>query len=505
GFIDGQQKKDSPFIYWVRKAYIDRSYVLHNCQHFPQMAKRVTAYPLQQLFPSGKVRGRASPASLASSRKILTSARRAENPNKKGWVEAVIDEVLGDRIYFCKLVKEDLVWKRHLNQIIKGPECDSDRGTENEEIISDNSVGFDKFYSKLQDLEVGNKKGIDSVPGLSEKPNVNLVNVNKSIGSTFPKEHAIQKEPATDTKPNEDLRDKDKITTPNSPLDELKELAKPLNINTVPKIENDDSPNSRPRESTFNLSKAMPIISLPTFSGKYDEWNAFIDLFTVLVDKNEHFSPAQKFIYLKTHLAGEPLTEVREMLVTDDNYKTALDLLKKRYSNKLVIINSDLKALIETPNVTKGDASNLRRFLSHIKQHINSLKSLKVPVDTWDLMLIYLLSHKLDFRTHQSYELEKPSNDLPKLVGLIDFIEKRCTALENVTVPDTKYKPRLTHVANTSHETKTILSIVVSSSNRARIPINVNLYKITNYVLIVLVVDILLPNVHRMDKLKTHR
>ncbi|KAJ8959564.1 hypothetical protein NQ317_009215 [Molorchus minor] len=171
------------------------------------------------------------------------------------------------------------------------------------------------------------------------------------------------------------------------------------------------------------------------------------------VDKNEHFSAAQKFIYLKTHLAGEPLTEVREMLVTDDNYKTALDLLKKRYSNKLVIINSHLKALIETPNVTKGDASNLRRFLSHIKQHINSLKSLEVPVDTWDLMLIYLLSHKLDFRTHQSYELEKPSNDLPKLVDLIDFIEKRCTALENVTVPDTKYKPRLTHVANTSHET----------------------------------------------------
>ncbi|KAJ8966512.1 hypothetical protein NQ317_010498 [Molorchus minor] len=193
-------------------------------------------------------------------------------------------------------------------------------------------------------------------------------------------------------------------------------------LSAVPKIENGNSPNSRPRESTSNpLSKAMPKISLPTFSGKYDEWNAFIDLFTVL--------PAN------------PLTEVREMLVTDDNYKTALDLLKKRYSNKLVIINSHLKALIETPNVTKGDASNLRRFLSHIKQHINSLKSLEVPVDTWDLMLIYLLSHKLDFRTHQSYELEKPSNDLPKLVDLIDFIEKRCTALENVTVPDTKYKP----------------------------------------------------------------
>ncbi|KAJ8977144.1 hypothetical protein NQ317_016810 [Molorchus minor] len=42
----------------VRKAYIDRSYVLNNCHHFPQIAKRVTAYPLQQFFPSGKMRGR---------------------------------------------------------------------------------------------------------------------------------------------------------------------------------------------------------------------------------------------------------------------------------------------------------------------------------------------------------------------------------------------------------------------------------------------------------------
>ncbi|KAJ8968459.1 hypothetical protein NQ317_005843 [Molorchus minor] len=42
----------------IRKAYIDRSYVLNNCHHFPQIAKRVTAYPLQQFFPSGKMRGR---------------------------------------------------------------------------------------------------------------------------------------------------------------------------------------------------------------------------------------------------------------------------------------------------------------------------------------------------------------------------------------------------------------------------------------------------------------
>ncbi|KAJ8972048.1 hypothetical protein NQ317_013192 [Molorchus minor] len=60
GFIyRALRKTGSKGIYrQVRKAYIDRSYVLNNCHHFPQIAKRVTAYPLQQFFPSGKMRGR---------------------------------------------------------------------------------------------------------------------------------------------------------------------------------------------------------------------------------------------------------------------------------------------------------------------------------------------------------------------------------------------------------------------------------------------------------------
>ncbi|KAJ8977241.1 hypothetical protein NQ317_007418, partial [Molorchus minor] len=81
----------------VRKAYIDRSYVLNNYHHFPQIAKRVTAYPLQQFFPSGKMRGRrprrwqqschlggeaargsAQPTPPASQSLKLISARRAE-------------------------------------------------------------------------------------------------------------------------------------------------------------------------------------------------------------------------------------------------------------------------------------------------------------------------------------------------------------------------------------------------------------------------------------------
>lgn len=44
--------------------------------------------------------------------------RDYRNPNKKNWVPCIIDEILGEKIYMCKLVKEDLIWKRHLDQIL---------------------------------------------------------------------------------------------------------------------------------------------------------------------------------------------------------------------------------------------------------------------------------------------------------------------------------------------------------------------------------------------------
>lgn len=37
--------------------------------------------------------------------------------NKKGFVQCIVDEVLGD--YLCKILADGTIWKRHLNQMIK--------------------------------------------------------------------------------------------------------------------------------------------------------------------------------------------------------------------------------------------------------------------------------------------------------------------------------------------------------------------------------------------------
>uniref|UniRef100_A0A1Y1K1P5 RNA-directed DNA polymerase n=2 Tax=Photinus pyralis TaxID=7054 RepID=A0A1Y1K1P5_PHOPY len=45
--------------------------------------------------------------------------RDYRNPNKKGWVEAKIEEIINERVYLCRVLGEELIWKRHVDQILK--------------------------------------------------------------------------------------------------------------------------------------------------------------------------------------------------------------------------------------------------------------------------------------------------------------------------------------------------------------------------------------------------
>lgn len=55
-----------------------------------------------------------------------------------------IDELIGDSVYFCKLLTENLVWKRHADQIIKY----------SEQIVEDSEVIPDKITPRENNNEL---------------------------------------------------------------------------------------------------------------------------------------------------------------------------------------------------------------------------------------------------------------------------------------------------------------------------------------------------------------
>ncbi|KAG5861358.1 hypothetical protein JTB14_024745 [Gonioctena quinquepunctata] len=166
----------------------------------------------------------------------------------------------------------------------------------------------------------------------------------------------------------------------------------------------------------------LPNLNIPIFTGSYEDWRSFYDLFLALVDKNSNLADSQKLLYLKSVVKNEPLSLINKLSITDGNYTIALDILKKRYNNKMAIINSHIKSLLEI-EVQRENSFSIRDFITKIKQHFNALKAMSVPVDSWDLILVYIFSNKLNFHTHKAYELERDSAKTPKLEEFLEFLD----------------------------------------------------------------------------------
>ncbi|KAG5869979.1 hypothetical protein JTB14_017401 [Gonioctena quinquepunctata] len=130
--------------------------------------------------------------------------------------------------------------------------------------------------------------------------------------------------------------------------------------------------NSQPSPPAVKVK--LPNLNIPTFDGNYGEWRTFIDLFTASVHNDNLLAKSQKFVYLKSFLKGEPLSLIRELNISDDNYSKALDLLKTQYDKKMPAINYHIVGLLEA-TLIKG-LNGLRDFNSLIRQHINALEAL---------------------------------------------------------------------------------------------------------------------------------
>lgn len=203
----------------------------------------------------------------------------------------------------------------------------------------------------------------------------------------------------------------------------------------------DELSTNRTSQSQINISQTsaspgakIPDIKLPTFNGDFAQWASFYDIFSNLIVKNTSLSNVQRLMYLKSCLKDEPLKLISNLQLTGTNFNIALQTLIDRYDNNLVTINCHIKTLLEIPSFTRLNAQNLRDFVTTIKQNVESLKNLQVPVQYWDLLLIYIFTQKLDFNTRKAYELEKDRTHLPTLDNLFSFLEKRCLALESLSL-----------------------------------------------------------------------
>ncbi|KAK9739544.1 Protein of unknown function (DUF1759) [Popillia japonica] len=214
-------------------------------------------------------------------------------------------------------------------------------------------------------------------------------------------------------------------------------------------------------DSNKSVQVKLPDIKLPTFSGAYEEWYSFIEIFDSMIHENSQIPVIQKFYYLKMSLSGEAAAHVQALKPTIENYEHARKILAETYDKKQYIVDAHLTSILYTPeNIELWEQTII--FVMKQKLDFNCKRqweletAKKSNLPTLDKTIIFVMKQKFDFNIKRQWELEtaKKSN-LPTLDGFFTFLEQRCYANEsiniNIMATNKRTQKTHTHVTTNTH------------------------------------------------------
>ncbi|XP_052743666.1 uncharacterized protein LOC128199212 isoform X1 [Bicyclus anynana] len=191
----------------------------------------------------------------------------------------------------------------------------------------------------------------------------------------------------------------------------------------------------------------LPPVDIQQFNGKFTEYIPFISLFKSMIHNNSSLDVIQKLYYLRSYLIGEPLDLIKNLPITPESYSEALKLLENRYENKYKIVNEHISHLLDLKCITKSTASNLRDFVSCIRQQLAAISIHEPNVIHWSPILLCIFSRKLDSFTTRAYQMDRSSDNKPSLEEFLQYLEKRALALENAEQGHTAGNSRVAALA----------------------------------------------------------
>lgn len=191
----------------------------------------------------------------------------------------------------------------------------------------------------------------------------------------------------------------------------------------------------------------LPQINLPTFSGRYEEWQTFYDMFSSLIHKNQSITAVQKLHYLKSYLTGEAKNLLSNFSTTEANYEEAWKQLVKRYNNKRYNSNAILRSLFAMRKINTESAGAVKNLLDTTSTCLKSLQNMGIDTSSWDAIIVFFVVSKLDTESMRQWEqhVSMVTDELPTWEQLREYLEHRFRSLEmidtNVTRPNQPAKP----------------------------------------------------------------
>ena len=174
----------------------------------------------------------------------------------------------------------------------------------------------------------------------------------------------------------------------------------------------------------------LPKITLPRFNGDPAKWTSFWDSYESAIHLNSELTEVDKFNYLRSLLDHSAYDAIAGLTLSSANYQQAIEILRKRFGNKQVIISKHMDTLMNMDSITSDrQLKELRRLYDHTESHTRSLRSLGIEAASYGALLSPVLLTKLppELRLIVSRKVSDSNLDMDALLGTF---EEELTARE---------------------------------------------------------------------------
>lgn len=190
----------------------------------------------------------------------------------------------------------------------------------------------------------------------------------------------------------------------------------------------------QPSDDNSGVYLKVPACDTESFEGGYEEWPSFRDMFTAVYVNHPKLTRAQKLYHLRNKTKGDAGAIVKRYPLCDDNFDLAWNALKARYDNKRVLVDKQLRILFDIPVAADENSESINKIHATVVDCLSMLKSLNVPTDGWDPILIHLISTKLPGNTLSLWEQSlKSHRELPKWSQMDEFLNNRFEVVERIS------------------------------------------------------------------------
>ena len=181
-------------------------------------------------------------------------------------------------------------------------------------------------------------------------------------------------------------------------------------------------------------------VKLPIFKGSQDDvllFSDFIRQFKDLIGDRVEYSDSLKLIYLKSYLKGGALDIIKHLSNDNANYQLALDFLTKEYLDKDLVVDRQLRQLMNLKPLNNYDIDGLRAFFNTVRGSVYELKNFGLDAlqdeSLGSKLLSFLLCEKLpsNFKWKLSVLIK---TDYPSVSQLLDSYNEIIKSLEKTSM-----------------------------------------------------------------------